>query len=62
MVDEIASLVNQKFDDRKEHLATKEDVANAKTELTRSIYVASIVQVLPILGGLLGILKIVQVL
>lgn len=45
----------------KEHLATKEDVANAKTDLTRSIYVASITQILSILGGVFGILKLMQV-
>ena len=72
LVEEIEKLLNQKFDDRKEHLATKEDVANAKTdltkdlanaktELTRSIYVASIAQILTILGGLFGILKLMQV-
>lgn len=61
LVEEIERLLNQKFDDRKEHLATKEDVANAKTELTRSIYVASIAQILTILGGLFGILKLMQV-
>lgn len=77
LVNEIEALVNQRFDDRKEHLATKEDVANAKTELTRSIadvetklttriYVASAIassiQILGTLGGLFGILKFMQLL
>lgn len=61
LVEEIEKLVNGRFNDRKEHLATKEDVANAKTDMTRSIYVASITQILSILGGVFGILKLMQV-
>ncbi|WKN40484.1 hypothetical protein [Tunicatimonas pelagia] len=36
-VNEIESLVTQKFDDRKEHLATKEDVVNASADLRKEI-------------------------
>lgn len=72
LVDELLAEINRKFDNKKESLATKTDVArtegllrveisNVKTELTKSIYVASIAQILTILGGLFGILKLMQV-
>ena len=62
MVAEIEALVNQRFEDRKELLATKVDLASVKVDLIRNIYIASIAQILSILGGVFGILKLMGVL
>lgn len=37
LIEEIEKLVNDRFNDRKEHLATKQDIAESKTDLTREI-------------------------
>ena len=56
-VDEILSSVNQKFDEKKGILATKEDLANLKIDITRNLFLASIIQIGSIVGLMLGILK-----
>jgi hypothetical protein len=62
MIAEIEALVNQRFGDRKELLATKVGLASVKVDLIRNIYIASIAQILSILGGVFGILKLMGVL
>lgn len=62
MVAEVVAPVNQRFEDRKELLATKVDLASVKVDLIRNIYIASIAQILSILGGVFGILKLMGVL
>ena len=52
--------VDKKFDEAKEHLATKADLANLETKLTRSIYIVGLVQYLAILASLIAILKFVM--
>ena len=37
LVAEIERLLNERFDDRKEHLATKQDVEVARTDLTKEM-------------------------
>ena len=77
LTDELETFLNKRFEDRKELLATKEDVASAKTDLIERIYnaenrltpriyvasaIASTIQILSTLGGLFGILKLMNVL
>ena len=42
LIEEIEKLVNQRFEDRKEHLATKQDVEVSKTDLTKEIGVVKV--------------------
>ncbi|MGB4775259.1 MAG: hypothetical protein WBP45_08805 [Daejeonella sp.] len=49
--------VKTEFENRKEILATKEDLANVKADLIKSIYIVGLVQFLAIVGSVLVILN-----
>jgi len=51
----VKSEVKAEFDNRREILATKEDLANVKGDLMRSIYIVGLVQFLAIVGSVLVI-------
>ena len=51
----------KKFDEKKDILATKEDLANLKIDMTRNLFLASIIQIGSIVGLMLGILKAIGV-
>ncbi len=64
-VDEVIFTVNEKFDENLKVLATKEDLANLKTDLvqvfTRNLFLASVVQIASIVGLILGVLKAIGI-
>lgn len=49
--------VNDEFTARKDYFASKEDLANTKTDLIRSIYVVGLTQFLAIIGSVLLIMN-----
>lgn len=49
--------VDKKFEEAKQYLATKEDVANAKSEIMRSIYVVGLIQFLAVVGSVLAVVN-----
>lgn len=51
----VKSEVKAEFDNRREILTTKEDLANVRADLMRSIYIVGLVQFLAIVGSVLTI-------
>jgi hypothetical protein len=49
--------VDRKFEETKSTLATKEDLAQQETRLTRSIYMAGLIQYPAMLASLIAIIK-----
>ncbi len=52
----VRSEVQTEFDAKGELLATKEDLANVRGDLMKSIYIVGLVQFLAIVGSVLAIL------
>ncbi|MDF3079107.1 MAG: hypothetical protein K0S09_2996 [Sphingobacteriaceae bacterium] len=55
LVSFVKTEVKTEFDNRREILATKEDLANVRGDLMRSIYIVGLVQFLAIVGSVLVI-------
>lgn len=60
----IEEIIENKFDNQKENLATKKDIADTKKELSevksevmKAIYIVGLIQFLAIVGSVLGILS-----
>lgn len=58
IIEEVKHITDEKFENKKELFATKDDIAR----LTKQIYATSLIQILTIVGSVLGILKIVGIL
>lgn len=56
------NLTDEQAEQMVAELAPKVDLASVKVDLIRNIYIASIAQILSILGGVFGILKLMGVL
>lgn len=52
--------VDKKFDDKKEILATKQDVEDLRSELLRTIYLVSLGQLLAIIGSVVAIVNLLK--
>ena len=64
LVQNIENVIDKKFDDKKDSIATKEDIFNirkeietTKTDLHRTIYVVGLIQFLAIVGSVLAIVN-----
>jgi hypothetical protein len=57
LVSYVKAEVQSEFDNRKEFLATKEDLANVRADLMKSIYIVGMIQYLAIVGSLLVIIN-----
>ncbi|MGV3685276.1 MAG: hypothetical protein ACO1NS_06580 [Daejeonella sp.] len=55
----VSSEIKNEFDNRKEIFATKDDVGNVKSDLTKSIYVVGLIQFLAITGSVLAIINFI---
>jgi len=59
LVSFVRSEIRTEFDNRKEILATKEDLYHVKMGLMRSIYVVGLIQFLAITGSVLAIINFI---
>lgn len=57
LIDLIETKSDQKFEDKKEVLATKKDLAELEVRIIRQIYISSVIQFLAIVGSILAIVK-----
>lgn len=55
-VDILEKKVEAKFDDKKNILATKEDLASLETKILRNMYLTSLGQLLAIVASVIGLL------
>ncbi len=55
----VSSEIKNEFDNRKEIFATKDDLGNVKSDLTKSIYVVGLIQFLAITGSVLAIINFI---
>ncbi|HEY1010550.1 MAG TPA: hypothetical protein VGE58_10585 [Daejeonella sp.] len=55
----VSSEIKNEFDNRKEIFATKDDLGNVKSDLTKSIYVVGLIQFLAITGSVLTIINFI---
>ncbi len=49
--------VNQKFEDNKSWIASKENIAELEVRINRSIYIVGLVQFVAIIGSVIAIIK-----
>ena len=52
--------VDKKFDDKKNELATKEDVSNLRAELLKTIYLTSLGQLLAIIASVVSLIMVLK--
>lgn len=52
--------VDQKFNDKWETLATKQDMADLRSELLKTIYLVSLGQLLAIIGSVVAIVNLLK--
>lgn len=52
--------VNSKFEQKKEELATKEDVSNLRAELLRTIYLTSLGQLVAIIASVVSLILVLK--
>jgi len=56
-VDILEKRVDTKFEEAKQYLATKEDIAKSEVKLVRTIYMVGLVQYLAILASVIAVIK-----
>ena len=56
-VEILETRVNNKFEEAKVTISTKEDLANLEVRLTKTIYIVGVVQYLAILASVIAIVK-----
>ena len=54
-VSKLEETIDQKFDSEKRILATKTDLAEMETKITKTIYIVGLIQFLAIVGSVLAI-------
>jgi len=52
--------VDQKFEDKKEWLVNKQDLSNLRAEISRTIYLVSLGQLLAIVGSVVAIVNLLK--
>ena len=52
--------VEKKFDEKREIIATKEDIHNLRSELLRTFYLVSLGQLLAIIGSVIAIISFLR--
>jgi hypothetical protein len=52
--------VDQKFDDKKEWLVNKQDLSDLRAEISRTIYLVSLGQLLAIVGSVVAIVNLLK--
>lgn len=60
VIEYIETKVEKSVERNVKYLATKEDLANAKTEIARTIYIVGLVQFLVIVGSVVALINILM--